>query len=261
LFRSIRSRIFAALVVILGLTTLVWGVRMVNEGDTIMPPPATPATLGAETAAAGPSSSALETGVRHAFTPYPKVAVLGDSFATGYGSDRGWGWVEQLAADMCWSVTGKSAELETGYTSPGGNTDTSVFGDRVDQVVSPELAVVLVEGGVFDFRAPSEAIYVAASDVFQSLRSQLARNTPIVAIGPVAPPTVKPEDLARVAAPITAAATDTGAIFIDPAAENWLPDETFFLGGASLQPNGRGHTEFAKRLSIALRDRGIPAGC
>jgi len=251
---------FQVAAVVAGLALLAWGIRAVKSGDAIVPPPNELAVISTTSPVASPSGTASGGGVRHQFVMFPSAAVLGDSFATGYGTDRGRGWVEQLGTDMCWSIDAKSAELETGYTTPGGSATTSMYLDRVEKLASSDPDVVLVEGGVFDFPAPSELIYKNATDVFQLLRSELPETTDILVIGPVGPP-AKHAELDRITADIGKAARDTRVTFIDPTAEGWLPDATYFLSGNNIQPNDRGHSQFAKRLAADLRERGIPSGC
>jgi GDSL-like Lipase/Acylhydrolase family len=197
--------------------------------------------------------------MRHEFKTYPKAAVLADTVAFGYvGAGRG--WPDYLAGQMCWSVSGKSVELETGYTNPGGKPDTSAFTERADDVAKDGPKIVVVEGGMHDYRATPEKLQEAAAATFSTLKSQLPPDAMVVAVGPIVGDAAKPEDVARISGPIAAAAAEKGVIFLDPMVEGWLPNMDFFSRDGLL-PNDKGQIEYANRLAADLRALGAPAGC
>ncbi|MGV0795033.1 SGNH/GDSL hydrolase family protein [Mycolicibacterium sp. XJ1819] len=248
----------AALVIIVGLAVAIGGVVWLRKDQSVSPPEAAPATLAPRPDAPGGEDS--NTGLRNEFRVYPRAAVLGDTTALGYVGDLGRGWVEELAKQMCWSISAKSAELETGYTNPGGKPNTSAFTERADDVAIGQPEIVIVEGGLHDYRATPDQLQRAASSVFTTLKNQLPADTMIVAVGPIAGDVVTPEEVAMVSGPIAAAAEDSGVIFIDPMAERWLPDASFYSNDGFL-PNGKGQLEYATRFAADLRGRGAPAGC
>lgn len=260
MFRSPASKALTAVVITVGLAAAVGGVWWLTRDQSVSLPAAAPATLqpGSEPVPAAPQDSS--TGLRHEFRSFPKAAVLGDTMAMGYVADGGRGWVEALADQMCWSISAKSAEIETGYTNPGGKPNTSDFTQRADDVAATEPSIVLVEGGLHDYKSTAEKLRTSANTVFTTLKDQLPPNTMIVAVGPIAGDIVKPEDVAKVSQPIAAAAADSGVIFIDPMAERWLPDNTFYSRDGFL-PNGKGQLEYSNRLAADLRALGAPAGC
>jgi hypothetical protein len=245
-----------ALVLVVGLAAVVGGVVLLNRDHSVETPEATPSTLGPLPT---PAPDGSGTGLRHEFRAYPKAAVLADTLALGYiGAGRG--WPDVLAGQMCWSMASKSVELETGYTNPGGKPDTSAFTERADDVAKEEPAVVIVEGGLHDYRATPEKLQESAASVFTTLKEQLPPGSMVVAVGPLVGDVASPEEVARVSGPIAAAAADKGVIFLDPMAERWLPDMNYFSRDGLL-PNDKGQIEYANRLAAALRALGAPSGC
>jgi hypothetical protein len=259
--KAAKSRTRAVLVfivLIVGLAAVGVGALWVYRDHSVSVSPAAPATLEPVAGATPPAPGS--TGVGHEFKLYPKIAVLGDTIALG-SIDGGSSWVEQLASHMCWSVSTKSAEFQTGYTNPGGSPNSSAFTDRADDVAASAPAVVVVEGGVHDYRATAERLHDAALKTFTTLKDQSAPGTMIVAVGPIAAgEIVKPEDVARVSGSIASAAADAGVVWIDPMAEQWLPNGDFFSPDGIL-PNASGQAEYANRLAADLRAIGAPTGC
>ena len=257
--RSVVAKSVAAVVAILGVAAVVGGAWWMQDRDMAAPPPAGPVLLDAPAAAAMPSGGVAGIEAQHGFKRYPRAAFIGDTYGMSLASESGRGWVDEVTASMCWSVSGKSIEMRTGYTNPGTG-GTSVFGERIDDVSKATPSIVVIEGGLHDYDAPPEQLYEAARNVFASGRAMLPPETMIVAIGPPKPPTVPIENASRVLDPLARAAADTGVVFINPAAENWLPDGTYFHADGFLL-NAKGHQEFARRLTEHLRALGAPAGC
>jgi hypothetical protein len=254
--KSVVSKTFLAILLVVGLAAAIGGVVLLNRDHSVDTPDAAPSTLGPLPA---PAPDGANTGLRHQFRQYPKAAVLADTLAMGYvGAGRG--WPDLLAGQMCWSMSGKSVELETGYTNPGGKPDTSAFTERADDVAKEGPAIVIVEGGLHDYRATPEKLQEAAASVFTTLKEQLPPESMVVAVGPIVGDVASPEDVARVSGPIAAAAAEKGVIWIDPMAERWLPDMNYFSRDGLL-PNDKGQIEYANRLAAALRNLGAPAGC
>jgi hypothetical protein len=120
--------------------------------------------------------------------------------------------------------------------------------------------VVIVQGGLHDYRATPEKLQEAAAKTFTTLKEQLPPDAMVVAIGPLVGDAAKPEDVARVSGPIAAAAAEKGVIFLDPMVEGWLPTMDFFSRDGLL-PNDRGQIEYTNRLAADLRNLGAPTGC
>jgi lysophospholipase L1-like esterase len=186
-------------------------------------------------------------------------AVLGDSYAVGYGAAKGNGWVERLAAQMCWSMTNRSAQGGTGYTTAGKDPTYATFRERVSAVTGGEPDVLLIEGGTNDERAPSDEITHNATEVFNTIKSQVDGETTVVAIGPVMTPKKDATNLGRVSDAIARAATAVGVAYVDPIAEQWVADETMFFD--AYHPNDAGYADFASHLARDLTALGATENC
>jgi hypothetical protein len=250
------SRTLLVIALVAGLAAVIGGVVFLRKDHTVDTPDAAPSTLGPLPT---PTERGSGTGLRHEFKEYPKAAMLADTLAMGY-IGTGKGWPDYIAGQMCWSVTAKSVELETGYTNPGGKPDTSAFTERADDVAKDGPKIVIVEGGLHDYRATPEKLQADAATTFTTLKEQLPPDAMVVAIGPIVGDAASPEDVARVSGPIAAAAAEKGVIFLDPMVERWLPDMSYFSRDGLL-PNDKGQIEYANRLAADLRGLGAPAGC
>jgi hypothetical protein len=250
------SRTLLVIVLVVGVAAVVGGVLFLRKDHNVDTPVAAPSTLSPLPT---PTQGNTGTGLRHEFKEYPKAAMLADTLAMGY-IGAGKGWPDYIAGQMCWSVTAKSVELETGYTNPGGKPDTSAFTERADDVAKDGPKIVIVEGGLHDYRATPEKLQADAATTFTTLKQQLPPDSMVVAIGPIVGDAASPEDVARVSGPIAAAAQEKGVIFLDPMAERWLPDMSYFSRDGLL-PNDKGQIEYANRLAADLRALGAPSGC
>jgi acyl-CoA thioesterase I len=217
-----------------------------------------PTTLSRDETASSPTDSrAASTDSAPAPTSVT-FAVLGDSYSEGAGASPGRGWVEHFGEDMCWSLMNLSAEFGTGYTDSGDQATPGFarFNERIGDVVAGQPKVVIVQGGANDADATPEQITAEASKVFGSLRTALGENATIVAIGPVPTPLTDPPSLAPVSAAISAAASQFGVDFIDPVAEDWLSNPTYFSVD-QFHPNDQGYAQFASNLEASLRQHGL----
>jgi hypothetical protein len=256
---SALAKTIAAVVVVVGIAAVAGGAWWLQDRDKVASPP--PPSIQLDSPARAFSAPSGSTGIEaeHGFKRFPKAAFIGDTYGMSLASESGRGWVDEVTANMCWSVSGKSIEMRTGYTNPGTG-GTAVFAERIDDVARTAPSIVVIEGGLHDYDALPDKIYEAARNVFATGRATLPPETMIVAVGPPKPPTVSLEDATHVLDPLARAAADNGVVFINPAAENWLPDGSFFHADGFLL-NAKGHQEFARRLTEQLRALGAPAGC
>jgi lysophospholipase L1-like esterase len=119
--------------------------------------------------------------------------------------------------------------------------------------------VVLVEGGTNDELAASEQITGDAASVFNAIKAQVPQDTLVVAVGPIRTPKKDPDNLARVAAAISQAASETDVRFIDPVGEHWVDDESLFFD--AYHPNAAGYTDFARHLTQDIQELGATSDC
>ncbi|MBE1547980.1 lysophospholipase L1-like esterase [Mycobacterium sp. OAS707] len=249
---SVTKRRWPGSIVVLSLITLIGGVLWANQRDRITPPPSAPVSLEV------PAGQA-----------YPTFAVLGDSYAEGYGPGWASGWVRLLSDRMCWTLTPASGEHGagiqhgTGFTTAGRDPGTARYLDRVPAVTAGKPDVVLVEGGLNDQGAPtSEEITAIAARTFTAIKERIPTGT-VVAIGPLMTTgqyTV-PEELRRVSAALAAAAGEAGIPYISPIDEQWLATDPNMFSSDEIHPNRDGYREFTRRLMDDLKTIGLTSSC
>jgi acyl-CoA thioesterase I len=245
------KRMLTGSIIVTSLVGLVGAVAWANQRDRIVPPPSAPVSLEVPSALA-----------------YPTFAVLGDSYAEGYGPGWASGWVRLLSDRMCWALMPASGEHGagiqhgTGFTTAGREPGMARYLDRVEAVTAGKPNVVLVEGGLNDQGAPtSEEITDAATKTFTAAKERIGTGT-VIAIGPLMTQgeyTV-PEEVTRVSAAIATAAAAVGIPYVDPVAEHWLADPAMFSSD-QVHPNRDGYREYTQRLMDHLKLMGKPSAC
>lgn len=247
---SVRSRWLAGLLIVIGVAVLAGGVAWAGASDRVEASP--------------PAHVSLQPPPP---PQRPALAVLGDSFATGAGADWQTGWVQLVADSMCWTVLpasrprGIGAQGGTGYTTAAADIGKLRYGDRVDAVTAGNPQIMLVQGGINDRAARSEAITQAAATTFRAVKQKLGDAT-VIAIGPVAPPdpTIPQAEAARISAAIAAAAHNVGIPYVDPVAERWLSNPANWSTDHT-NPNREGHREYSQRLVDKFVQSGVKPSC
>lgn len=166
------------------------------------------------------------------------IAVLGDSYAAGFGLDPGdASWPEILADEASASVM-VDAIAATGYVN-GGFCGGDTFSTRVVELVALAPDVLVIEGGLNDWEAGER-------DVLEAARAVLADvDAPeVIVVGPARTP-ARP-DVAGVVGALSAAAGEAGATFVDVRTL-----ELAFLADG-LHPTPEGHRAFAAAVLAAL---------
>jgi acyl-CoA thioesterase-1 len=176
-----------------------------------------------------------------------RVAVLGDSWTSGYGlADPREGWAYVLARGLGWhaAVDGFPG---TGFTSDAGCPGER-YADRVVRIPA-DAALVLVEGGLNDVRSAS-AVRTAAGALLEQVHAR-APGAALVVVGAPAVPGRVPAQVRAVDRGLAAAAAAHGAAYLDPAGWTltYLPD--------GVHPTAAGHRAFADRVAAGLAARGL----
>jgi lysophospholipase L1-like esterase len=238
-----------ASVVVVSLISLVCAVLWVNRRDRIDEPASAPVSL--------------EVTSNH---PHPTFAVLGDSYAEGYGPGWASGWVRLLADRMCWTLMpasgkdGVGIQHGTGFTTAGREPGLARYLDRVAAVTAGKPDIVLVEGGLNDQGAPtSEEITDAAARTFSAVKEG---SRTVIGIGPLMTqgPYTVPEEVTRVSTALAAAAKIVGIHYVNAVEEHWLSDPGLFSSD-QIHPNRDGYREYTRRLMDDMKLIGLTSDC
>jgi acyl-CoA thioesterase I len=174
--------------------------------------------------------------------PGARVAVLGDSYTSGYAlahpQDDGYAYV--LARALGWR-----AEVD-GFPGSSFTTDTGCpgerYADRVDRIPT-DAVLVLVEGGINDVPAAAQ-VGPAADTLLAAIRARVPAAA-LVVVGPPLVPARDPGTLQRIGSDLARSATRQGAAYVDT---SWsLP---YVRDGIHLTPAG--HRRFAELLGTQL---------
>lgn len=179
------------------------------------------------------------------------AAFLGDSYTAA--SNQGGGYVGPLVNAMGWTPL-FFGQGGTGYVNPGQASEgESAFPARVDAVIAAAPDVVVVQGGLNDNN--KAASLAAANQAFGDLRAGLP-DARVIAVGPVLAPGMSAESIKAARDGIKEAAGAHGVVFIDPAAENWLPSADLF-DVPGVHPTAEGYKRLGEHLVLAMKSQGI----
>lgn len=168
------------------------------------------------------------------------VAVLGDSYAAGDElSDRGARWTDaivELDADLTVRL---DAVPFTGYVNSGG-CGPNAFTDRIDRLAAEADGTLVIQGGLNDVFAGSDALRRSAAAVLDA-----AAGVPrVIVVGPMDVPGRDGE--ARVDRLLAAAARERGLTYVS--ALDWdLP-----VGPDEIHLTAEGHRAYAERILEVL---------
>lgn len=170
-----------------------------------------------------------------------RIAVIGDSYSVGAGlDDVAASWPSYLPGEV--RVDGFSG---SGFTAGAGPCRGVAYGDRLDGVLGTAPGLLVLEGGLNDWLAPT-------AEIESSLSALLDRvgETPVVVIGPASAPR-RLREVARVDAALATVAAAHGVAYVS--ATGWdldyLPD--------SLHPSPSGHRVFGEAVAAVIRELGL----
>jgi len=168
------------------------------------------------------------------------AVIMGDSYtASEHLDNRTDGWAYKLAAAEHWDarVAGIGS---TGFVNQGP-CGTDVYANRISKVLKSEPKVLVVQGGLNDWKASPKDVETAARMLLDSASSVPTR----VLIGPPNAP-ARAETLPEIDAALARAAKANGAKYVS--ALDW--DLEFLSDRLHLTPAG--HTKFASQVANAL---------
>lgn len=177
----------------------------------------------------------------HASYGATRAAVIGDSWASGYGlDDPTESFAYHLARLEKWDVT-VSAVSGTGFATDSGCPND--YASRVD-LVPRDAEIVVLEGGLNDVGAV-EDVRPNAVTTLTAVRRR-APDATVVVVGPPLMPFRDEQDLRRIDEELAQAADMAGVHYISTL--DWMVETE-----DELHPTGAAHRAFAQRLRDALR--------
>ncbi|WP_165906034.1 SGNH/GDSL hydrolase family protein [Agromyces badenianii] len=184
-----------------------------------------------------------------------EVLIIGDSFTEGYGIAPGTDWAHLVADDRGWQATidGVSGTGFTQGLAADGRTGLD-YANRVRRHADAGGAydLVILQGGLNDLLVPAATERANVAATVQAARTAWP-DADVIVFGPTAP--FGGGGNRDESGAIRAAATETGAVYIDPAAPSpWFdqansPD---FDLGDRLHLNDAGQAYLAARFVDAV---------
>lgn len=188
------------------------------------------------------------------------IAIIGDSFATGYGLGGDESAFPELLGSLLCRPVATSAEDGTGYVKPRtGQDGYENYPSRYGAILDSGLAAVVVQGSDNDSHHRGTEITAAAEVTFDSLQAALP-GVPILAVGPVAVPALHLSRLLRIRDALFSAADRTGVTFLDPIQNRWLQSPESFLDDDE-HPTPQGHAEIADNIRNELATLNVLSEC
>jgi lysophospholipase L1-like esterase len=180
--------------------------------------------------------------------------VIGDSLSTGLGTSPEEAWPRQLNKDL---KSGQhpaeiinAARNGAGYLTAGDGGET--FGSQIAETLTASTDVVVSFGSDNDVGQNPADLKRAVADSLSTIKTRAPQAVRIV-IGPL--PSFGPSDTDRevIRDQERAAATDAGAVFIDPIMDQWIagPDSPL-LGPDGEHPSPQGQQFLKDRIKLIL---------
>ncbi|MGR0159146.1 SGNH/GDSL hydrolase family protein [Paenarthrobacter nitroguajacolicus] len=187
-----------------------------------------------------------------------KVAVIGDSYASGSGAaSQSQGWVQQMARNQAWQLE-NFARGGTGYVA--GTKDPvkakdacnreacPTYGEMISSAKTFAPEVVIVSGGRNDYGVDPETEDSAIRAFYTTLRQELP-NAKIVAFSPLWDDDSAPATIPVIASVVQESVTAVGGIYLDSGQP--LQGRPDLLASDSKHPNDLGYKVlFEKNLSL-----------
>lgn len=186
--------------------------------------------------------------------PPERVLVVGDSLSTGLGTTAEEAWPSQLSKDLQSGqqpVTVINAAANgAGYLTAGDGGAT--FESQIAASLDASTDVVVAFGSDNDAGHDPANLKKAVTDTLETISARAPQARRIL-IGPL--PSFTPSDTERklIRDQEQAAASDTGAVFIDPIEEAWIPGpRSVLLGPDGEHPSHQGQQFLKERIKSIL---------
>lgn len=187
--------------------------------------------------------------------PHPDlVTIIGDSYTGGSseGGNKAANWVARVQQTFDQANFDNEGVGGTGYTS-----QVNSFGSRIAGSIGPNTDLVVFFGSRNDVASPPATVGAAASSAYAEVK-RIAPKAKLLVIGPAWGGGPVPEPMLEVRDAVRAAASASGASFVDPLADRWFltPDTEILIGADGVHPTDEGHaflaTAIGPQISAAL---------
>ena len=166
----------------------------------------------------------------------PLVRVIGDSYSVGAGlSDMGDSWPSYLPGRVV--VDGFSG---SGFTTRASHCPGVAYADRAARALAGHPRLIVVEGGLNDYRSPTPEIEAGVRRLLVSLR-----GVHVVLVGPAMAPS-RAHQVARVDAALARVAADEGATYVSTM--GWALE----YQADGLHLTARGSRDFGRKVTAVL---------
>jgi lysophospholipase L1-like esterase len=188
------------------------------------------------------------------------IAVIGDSYMSGYGMptpDKG---MASLMADHLGMKLDNFAVGTTGYVSKGPSADDHSYPVQAKAAIAAHADLYIVEGGLNDWALvykdktlDLDALRQAVHSLYQRLIAAEGADNVIV-VGPVWPYDIDAPGISEVNDLLKSEAAAAGLGFVDPFGEEWITPENNdqYIGPDLAHPNELGQVYLGRKLADAI---------
>jgi hypothetical protein len=165
-----------------------------------------------------------------------RVAVIGDSYSSGFGNQVVWPALVAVGSQLSISDV---AFPGTGYVSSPGRSGP--FTAQIDKALASKPAVIVVFGGMSDASKSDGLVAQSAIDLFTEVIRR-APATKLMVLGPISHTDPVPEHFIKLDSAVASAAAATHTTYIPLINEKWL------VGAGLIQDDGFTPTDLGQSV-------------
>ncbi|MEW1808509.1 SGNH/GDSL hydrolase family protein [Pseudarthrobacter sp. NPDC080039] len=185
-----------------------------------------------------------------------RIVIIGDSLSTGYGTAPEEAWPQLLEQDLRSDQqpveVSNAAQNGAGYIAVGDGGAT--FGAQISAAVDASTDVVVFFGSDNDEGQDPGELKAAVTDALEASKA-LAPHASRIVIGPLTAFDPVEPDIEVIRDQERAAALEAGADFVDPVAEQWIPQpDSPLLGPDGEHPSSQGQEFLEQKIKGLLTE-------
>ena len=190
----------------------------------------------------------------------PRVLVVGDSYAEGWGADPVTeGFAYKIGDLLGWRVTVDGVG-STGYVNQGQRGQGN-YRERLVRKHGTSFDLVVLQGGSNDESLPIETVRDAVDQTVTAVHDTYP-SAAVVMMGPVAPYGSARASRVKINAVLLRYARDHQLPYLNPIYEKWFVarDRTTYVNLEKGHPNNRGYQRVAQSFAADIEKFSAPAG-